>query len=592
MLVSKAICYDISSMNSNDSHTPRTRFQWMGVICALLTFGVVATLHTFATKGTTTLEALVISVASLLLFFPLLRISQPQSEAGKYQQAYRKTLIGLLSIAAVVSCIQYLIVSRVMVGGVDWYYYLCYSRDMVNSNSFSENAYSYFPGVYVFWTSVMRLVGQDLPTLQSFCQLALIVVCLLTGWIVRQHTYCKVLTLFSIFWTFVLFTKFDGLTGVTESLAVAPWLVGLLLWRGQPLDDQQPLWRIVLFGVAMGVTVFTKQQAGLLSLGFAYLLAEQLQKNDKPHAWKHLLIVPVTAGITLVLLVVCLGNGLTPLTMGVKTAGQYGTEQSWLLNLYTQVRHDESLWITMSIAGVLFLGRSRWLSTNAVKNQPSWRLIGFSLVAILATLLQFRARPFHHYMLLSIPATVIVCSITYDRYRSWVQASRRKRILVGAILILPCIWFAPYNDSYHPLRLQMPNTTQWERQHTALHDPNMQAIITTLEKHIPAESRLLIMPGRYNHIHFALQSLADNETGYNFRTRQFASEDQSWQAPLHQTSAEFVLLLTGSTISEAEQKHWRQRQSKAKHLLKARNYIPVAECLSPEQGILFRKNGF
>ena len=150
----------------------------------------------------------------------------------------------------------------------------------------------------------------------------------------------------------------------------------------------------------MGVTVFTKQQAGLLSLGFAYLLAEQLQKKDKPHTWKHLLIVPVTAGITLVLLVIYLGNGLTPLTMGIKTAGQYGTEQSWLLNLYTQVRHDESLWITMSIAGVLILGRSRWLSTNAMKNQPSWRLIGFSLVAILATLLQFRARPFHHYMLL------------------------------------------------------------------------------------------------------------------------------------------------------------------------------------------------
>ena len=138
----------------------------------------------------------------------------------------------------------------------------------------------------------------------------------------------------------------------------------------------------------------------------------------------------------------------------------------------------------------------------------------------------------------------------------------------------------------------MPDTTQWDRQHTALHDPNMQAIITLLEKHIPAESRMLIMPGRYNHIHFALKSLSDTETGYNFRTRQFASEDQSWQAPLDQTSAEFVLLLTGSTISEAEQKIWSKRQSKAKHLLKARNYVPVADSLSPEQGILFRKNGF
>ena len=592
MLVSAGICYDISSMNSNESPRPRTRFQWMGVICALLTFGVVAALHTFTSKGTTTLEAVVISVASLLLFFPMLRMSHPPSQAWKYQQAYTKTLITLLSMAAIFSCIRYLMISRVMVGGVDWYYYLCYSRDMVNSHPVAENAYSYFPGVYVFWTSVMRLVGQELPALQSFFQLALIAVCLLTGWIVRQHTDCKVLTLFSIFWTFVLLTKFDGLTGVTESLAVAPWLIGLLLWRGQPLDHHQPLWRIGLFGAAIGFTVFTKQQAGLLSLGFAYLIAEQLQKTNKPHVWKHLLFVPATAGITLVLLVLGQGNGLSPLVMGVKTAGQYGTEQSWLLNLYTQVRHDESLWITISIASVLFLGRKRWISTNPTTNQPSWRLIGFSLVAILATLLQFRARPFHHYMLLSIPAMVIACSITYYHYRSWLKDSKRKRIIVGAILILPCIWFAPYNDSYHPLRLSMPNTTQWDRQHTAVHDPNTEAMIARLEKQIPAASRMLIMPGQYNHIHFALKSLSDTETGYNFRTRQFTSEDQSWQAPLEQTSAEFVLLLTDSTISEADQKRWSERRIKAKDLLKTRDYVPIPDSLAPKQGILFRKKGF
>ena len=187
---------------------------------------------------------------------------------------------------------------------------------------------------------------------------------------------------------------------------------------------------------------------------------------------------------------------------------------------------------------------------------------------------------------------VIACSITYYHYRSWLKDSKRKRIIVGAILILPCIWFAPYNDSYHPLRLSMPNTTQWDRQHTAVHDPNTEAMIARLEKQIPAASRMLIMPGQYNHIHFALKSLSDTETGYNFRTRQFTSEDQSWQAPLEQTSAEFVLLLTDSTISEADQKRWSERRIKAKDLLKTRDYVPIPDSLAPKQGILFRKKGF
>lgn len=562
----------------------------MGAVCALPTFIVISLLHTSVNQETTTLEALAISFASCLLFFPLLKLHQSESGAAKYQQAYTKTMLNLLGIAVVITGVRYLAISRAMIGSVDWYYYLCYSRDIVNNYPVSENIDSYFPGVYVIWTSAMRILGPDLTTLQSFYQVSLLTVCLLTGWVVRQHTHCKVLTCFSIVWTFVLMMKFDGLTGVTESLAVIPWLIGLILWRGCPIDNEAPSRRLILFGVAIGFTVFTKQQAGLLSLGFVYLLAEQFQKTTQRHSWKYLLFIPMTAFGTLVLLVVCLGNGLGSLTAGLKTAVHYGTEQSWMLNLYTQVRHDESLWLSTFIALILFLGRGRWLKTKAITDGPSWRIVGFSLVAALATLLQFRARPFHHYMLLSIPALVIACSLMYYHYRSWLQKSQRKRVIVGAILILPCIWCAPYNDSYHPLRLQMPEPNQWERQHAALHDTNMQIIIEILDKQVPAESRMLIMPGQYNQIHYRIGTLADQETGYNFGTREFAASDQSWRKPLERTSAEYVLLLTGSVITKAEQQNWTpERLSAAKITLQKRGYIAVHSGLNQTQGILFRK---
>ena len=108
-----------------------------------------------------------------------------------------------------------------------------------------------------------------------------------------------------------------------------------------------------------------KQQAGLLSLGFLFLLFEQRMSR---HHWKSLLSLPAIAVVTLLLSVLILGDGLKPISLGLKTAAAYGSEQSWLSNLYTQFRHDESLWIATILAGVLFFKRSSWLPQAAEDN--------------------------------------------------------------------------------------------------------------------------------------------------------------------------------------------------------------------------------
>ena len=572
-------------MTSNDPQPNSSRYLWMGVICAVLTFGVIAILHTTAFSTSSNLDALVISAASLLLFFPLLRITRPDSQFGLYQFAYTRTLIGLLTLAAIVMLFRYLPISRNAIGGVDWYYYLCYSRDMVNSYPVSDNLYSYFPGVYVFWTTVMRLFGTDLETLQTSYQIASLLVCLLTGWIVKQHSHSRMLAGLTAVWTFVLITKFDGLTGVTELLAVIPWLIGLAIWKGKKLDQQLPLPRILLLGIMLGWTVFTKQQAGLLCLGFLFLLYEQ---RTKTHSWRRMILLPGTALCTLLLSTLIFGDGLRPLAIGLQTAASYGAEQSWIQNLYTQFRHDESLWLSLAVASILFLNRQHWLTPSQPDNHPTLRLIGFLLVASLASLIQFRSRPFHHYMLLCIPAIVLTCTLVYDRYQFWLQESRGKRILVGSLIVLPSIWCAPYNDSFHPLRLEVPQVSQWTR-HQPLHQQAaLSQIVTVLDKHIPTESKLLILPGRYNLVHYQLESFSDRQTGYNFRTRQFASAEQ-WSLPLESTDAEFVVLLTGAILTSEETALWTpERLQLAKEILTGRGYRSIPEALKPGDGLLFR----
>lgn len=574
-------------MSTLNSPTRPARYQWMGAICAILTFAVIATLHTSTLKTNSSIDALVVSLASLLLFFPLLRRPKAKSPHRGYQQTYAKTVAGLLLLTTLWTLFQYLSISRSMIGGVDWFYYLCYSRDIVNGYPVSDNIHSYFPGVYVIWTWVMRLAGQDLATLQSFYQMSQIVACLLTGWIVKQHTHSRLLAGFAAVWTFVLVTKFDGLTGVTESLAIIPWLIGLAVWKGQPIDRAMPIKRLLLFGVLLGWTVFMKQQAGLLCLGFLFLLFEQRMSR---HHWKSLLSLPAIAVVTLLLSVLILGDGLKPISLGLKTAAAYGSEQSWLSNLYTQFRHDESLWIATILAGVLFFKRSSWLPQAAKEITPTDRVVGFALLAFIATLIQFKARPYHHYMLLGIPSMVLTCTLVYARYQNWLTESSGKRVIVGVLLILPCIWCAPYNDSYHPLRLQIPEGEHWIRQHNPANNPVLQSISESLGRSIPAESRLLILPGRYNSIHYTIESLSDKQTGYNFNTQLFGAPDDSWLTPIRQTEAEFVLLLTGDGLARSEHNLWsEQRIESATRLLSQRGYKTLPNAIDPANGLLFRK---
>ena len=104
----------------------------------------------------------------LVLLLPVLRgeLGRQSSWLREYDQAYRRALLVAGLGWALVTAGLYLIRIRPYIGDVDLFYYLCNARDMNNHSLSSDDCYSYFPGVYRFWRTVMLTVGERLEIIQ------------------------------------------------------------------------------------------------------------------------------------------------------------------------------------------------------------------------------------------------------------------------------------------------------------------------------------------------------------------------------------------------------------------------------------------
>ena len=126
-----------------------------------------------------------------------------------------------------------------------------------------------------------------------------------------------VAAIFAALWYLVVVTRFDGLAGVSEPLATAVVLAGLLAWAGEPLRGRRGFILAVLLGVAMGVTVYVKQQAALLTVATAaLLLCRPWMDRPRRHGWAHLAIVPAVAVAVFLAGILLEGRGWTPLERG------------------------------------------------------------------------------------------------------------------------------------------------------------------------------------------------------------------------------------------------------------------------------------
>ncbi|MDE0735463.1 MAG: hypothetical protein OSB47_06550, partial [Pirellulaceae bacterium] len=167
----------------------------------------------------------VLLVIALLL--PVLRgeIRQQTGWLQTYYETYRRALLVAGLGWAIVSAVYYLANIRPYLGSVDLFYYLCNARDMNQQALASDNAYSYFPGVYTFWKTVLGITGENFTAIQRSYLPVIVINILLVGAIVWRHSRSLAASLFAGTWFLVLISRFQASAVETELLATIPLLL-------------------------------------------------------------------------------------------------------------------------------------------------------------------------------------------------------------------------------------------------------------------------------------------------------------------------------------------------------------------------------
>lgn len=504
---------------SSNSQSPRLAVWWLWVgwlmlaICAL----------------PAALQVNRYSLASLLVFgsllsFPAAWVDRPMfgarfSWASHHaEKTYRWLVIVLLS-AACGSSVIYLHAARRDIGSVDFFYYICASRDMLADGvTVSDHCYTYFPGVYAFWRTVMQWVGTSLRDLQTSYLAVLIANALLTAALARRLTRSVLVGALAAIWYLVLISRFEGFAGVSEPLATAPLLAGCLIWGGQPLVGRRGYLLAACLGIALGLAVYFKQQAGLLTLGtISLLVLRPAMAAERKHGWIQLALLPVAAAVALLLGVQLEGKGWVPLTEGLTFAARYQAEGSLLRNLYTQIRGDESAALAAALMVIAWCGMF-WKQRRSAADTPQFQLASFAVFAFLFTLVQFASRPYGHYMLLGIPFLVLGTVLLAHAYCAELAEPLSRSLLVRALLVccvaVPFFNTAGRSNTYYGWRYSLPEdfhaNTLWHE------EPARSRDIATLREVVPPRSRMYVLPQRHNSIYYLLEAYTASPAGYTF----------------------------------------------------------------------------
>ncbi|MHB0958655.1 MAG: hypothetical protein ACYC0X_16095 [Pirellulaceae bacterium] len=434
--------------------------------------------------------------------------------------SWRTLVLTIVAVMALVSLVSYLHAVYGSIGSVDFFYYVCIARDMLQTPlEVSENNYLYFPGVYAFWRTVMRVSGDALSDLQLGYLALLVVNGLCVGGVVARSTRSGYLAVLACVWYFVLLSRFEGFAGVSEPLATVWALAGLWVWGGQPLRGRRGLLMAIALGASLGMAVYMKQQAGLIALGaISLLICRPWLEREKQHSWSLLALIPGVAVAVLLMGILWEGRGWVPLHRGLHWAAGYGREGSLLGSLYTQIRGDESAalaaGLTLVTWCVLFAGaqRAKWI------RRPAFQVASFALMAFLLSMAQFLSRPFGHYMLLGIPWLIIACLVL--AHELWLHApAQYTRSYLVSFLVMGAAGVLLANsagrtDTFYVWRPLLPAGFQLPMQ---WHEEPLRALdITRLREVIPEGSSMYVVAPRRNVVYYLLESHTANPAGYQF----------------------------------------------------------------------------
>lgn len=436
------------------------------------------------------------------------------------------------------SAVVHLARARHSVGGADFFYYVCHARDMLlEPGGVSVWAYRYFPGVYAYWRGAIRWGGPTLDSLQTTYVVTLVANGLLIGLLVGRICRSVPPAVYAAVWYWILCSRFQGFEGVTEPIATLPFLVGLCVWKGRSLSGAGGWWSTLGLGVGLGLAIYTRQQAGLLSLGAGWLLGEWCfanrsvggghgaaarrtadRESGRPHEFGQLAVLPAVAAVCLLLAILGEGHGLWPLREGLRQAREYPQAGSFAQNIYTLIRCDETAAVALAAATGVGLAWALAYLRRGVASPPWLRCAGFCVLAAVATLVQFARRPYLHYALLTAPPLIIAAVVLARQVVH--EASRRSTrgevwqwglLFLGA---LPWAYAVVRPATVGVWRVVLPRDFAvqklWHEQ------PEVRRDLEVLRRVVAPGDSLVVVPPRLNSIHYLLGSRSEAAYGYSF----------------------------------------------------------------------------
>lgn len=424
-----------------------------------------------------------------------------------------------LAVFSMASSIAYLATARRSVDSVDLYYFICESRDKV-WRILPENptAAYHFPGVYRFWGLVLNLFGESYEAVQWTAVSLLVINALLISIIVGRTTRLIPMALLSGVLYLVLSLRYEGLTGSREPLCTIPFLTGILCWLELGEHRRKFYSAAVFLGFGFGLALYCKQQAGLLSLGAIVFLIRGYKNEGSSvvrQAVSRLAVTAVAAVVVFLVLILFEGSGLAPLAKGLQWAAEYKHEGSWIANILTQIRNDESFMLITVFAGIGSLAalfESKHF--DATYRHFCWLL----LTAAAVTIVQYRVRGYLHYTLLAIPGIVIVFSIQFAALWRSLSGGRWWQVQSQIALILLLMVPMLYNGQ-RQVMLDVTDTN-WKQHSSTVpvpwhEEPETVRKIDALKAVIPPQSEIEIVPSGRNSVYFLLSCI--NPGGYAFK---------------------------------------------------------------------------
>ena len=428
----------------------------------------------------------------------------------------------LLAVWGSIAAIVWLITSAKFVDGVDLYVFVCHARDMIQSVAPDpDSAYRYFPGIYSFWRGILqaRVLGQDFPALQFGVIAVLAANAMLAGalsWRLAKSVPYGVLG--GVLYLCIA-SRYEGLTGTAEPLATIPFLAGLLLWFLSS-ERKSGHWKsLLLLGVGLGFSVYCKQQAGLLAVGMAWWPVARL-RIDAPwstairNGSKDVAVIAVTALATLMLGILYEGKGLAPLQQGLQMAAGYSSQGTWLSNLYSVFRNDESVGL---MAATVVIGLFTAARSPRETSDNSFALTGILCCAAIAATVQFRSRGYYHYFLLVVPclitAFVFALSAMTARFSASSVRDRSVRAVIFLIGVLPF-----FHAGQRPFDFEVWNPVASAADHDEPRpwhsDPELSADILNIQSHLDADRQIVVLPPVRSVIYLLVS--ARQSAGYAF----------------------------------------------------------------------------